>query len=274
MRLFPFLPEFAHFPRDFGRHIGFLRQILILSLTSFGGPQAHLALIIETLVKRRKYLSEEELLELFGLCQMLPGPTSTQTITAIGHKRGGPWLAFFTLIIWLGPACTIMGALAFLMAYSGSINLNIAFLSVLAPVSVGFLLSAGIKLTRTVINSTLKWVIMLLTAVISVILRNPFVFPALLILGGFISFQALPKEEIKSKAAIIPAWRNLYIFIGILIFSAVLGQVTKERAVLLFENTYRYGSLVFGGGQVLIPMMFDQYVRYKGYLTSQEILTG
>ena len=62
----------------------FLQDVLLLSLSAFGGPQAHIALMLDQLVERRKYVTAEELMELNALCQLLPGPTSTQTITAIG----------------------------------------------------------------------------------------------------------------------------------------------------------------------------------------------
>ena len=90
------------------RYYIFLRDVLTLALTAFGGPQAHIALFIEKLVDKRAYLNEKELLELNALCQILPGPTSTQTITAIGLKVGGIPLAYLTLLIWSIPAVTIM----------------------------------------------------------------------------------------------------------------------------------------------------------------------
>ena len=68
------------------RNIIFLKDILLLALTSFGGPQAHIALFLKYLVNKRRYLSEVELMEINGLCQMLPGPSSTQTLTAIDRK--------------------------------------------------------------------------------------------------------------------------------------------------------------------------------------------
>ena len=82
------------------RHLRYLKDVLILALTAFGGPNAHIALMLEFIVGKRKYLTEKELIELMALCQLLPGPTSTQTITAVGYKRGGPLLAFATLLIW------------------------------------------------------------------------------------------------------------------------------------------------------------------------------
>ena len=79
----------------------YLRDVLMLALSAFGGPFAHLALMQERLVERRQYLSNEELLELNALCQFLPGPTSTQTITAVGLKLGGQRLALLTLLLWI-----------------------------------------------------------------------------------------------------------------------------------------------------------------------------
>jgi len=71
------------------RSLIFLRDVFLLAITTFGGPQAHIGMFVDRLVRKRGYLTEEELMELYALCQILPGPTSTQTITAIGYKRGG-----------------------------------------------------------------------------------------------------------------------------------------------------------------------------------------
>ena len=75
------------------RYLIFLRDVLIISVAAFGGPSAHLAMFLRKMVNERGYVSEEELMEINALCQILPGPTSTQTITAIGFKIGGPILA-------------------------------------------------------------------------------------------------------------------------------------------------------------------------------------
>src|SRR5690606_19532991 len=82
------------------RYYIFLRDVLLLALTTFGGPQAHLAYFQKVLVDRRGYLTEAELMELNSLCQMLPGPASTQTLIAVGFRIGGPNLAYLTLLVW------------------------------------------------------------------------------------------------------------------------------------------------------------------------------
>jgi chromate transporter len=98
------------------RHIPFLRAVFLHSITAFGGPQGHLGMMMKTFVDRRHDVTKEELMEYVSFCQMLPGASSTQTLTLIGYKRGGVPLAVLTLIIWILPACLLMGALCFLVA--------------------------------------------------------------------------------------------------------------------------------------------------------------
>src|SRR5215204_6654391 len=95
------------------RHLPFLRAVFIHSITAFGGPQAHFAMMIKTFVHRRRDLTEQELLEYNSFCQLLPGASSTQVLTLIGYKRGGIPLAVLTLMIWISPACILMGAFSF-----------------------------------------------------------------------------------------------------------------------------------------------------------------
>src|SRR3984885_6370680 len=95
------------------RHVHFLKAVLLHSVTAFGGPQAHLAMMMKTFVHRTPYITEEELMEYNAFCQLLPGASSTQTLTLIGYKRGGVVLAMLTLIIWTLPACCLMALFSF-----------------------------------------------------------------------------------------------------------------------------------------------------------------
>src|SRR6476661_5556633 len=99
------------------RHIPFLKAVFLYSLTAFGGPQGHIGMMLKTFVHKRKDITEEELVEYNSFCQLLPGASSTQTVTLIGYKRGGVPLAVLTLLIWILPACILMGALSFLIGY-------------------------------------------------------------------------------------------------------------------------------------------------------------
>src|SRR3984885_12454533 len=86
----------------------FLRDVILYTFTAFGGPQAHIAVLLREFVEKRRYISEEELMELNALAQLLPGPSSTQTLIGIAWKVGGVRLAITTFIIWVLPSATIM----------------------------------------------------------------------------------------------------------------------------------------------------------------------
>src|SRR6202000_563519 len=90
------------------RQLLFIRDALIYTFTAFGGPQGHIAILLREFVEKRKYISEEELMELLALSQLLPGPASTQTLVGVAWKVGGLRLAIITFLIWILPSATIM----------------------------------------------------------------------------------------------------------------------------------------------------------------------
>ena len=99
------------------RHVPFLKAVFYYTISAFGGPQGHLGMMIKTFVERRRDVTKEELMEYVAFCQLLPGATSTQTLTLIGYKRGGVPFAVLTLIIWILPASLLMGSFSFLVHY-------------------------------------------------------------------------------------------------------------------------------------------------------------
>ena len=256
------------------RYFIFLRDIFILSVSAFGGPQAHLALMFETMVNKRNYLSEDELIELHALCQILPGPTSTQTITALGFKIGGPNLAYLTLLVWMMPAVSIMIAAAIGISTLQEQSISIDFTKYIQPMAVGFVTYAAYKISVKVVHTRLAMGLMIIAAVVSYFIKNPLIFPIILLVSGSITalkYKAHPEEADKE---IKVDWRNFILWAAVLAFFAILGGITRERTVLLFENFYRNGSLIFGGGQVLIPLLYTEFVEFKDYLTSEEFLSG
>ncbi|MBB6609451.1 chromate efflux transporter [Pontibacter sp. Tf4] len=256
------------------RYYIFLKDVLLLALTSFGGPQAHIALMFKLLVEKRRYLTDQELIELNALCQILPGPTSTQTITAIGFRIGGPNLAYLTLLVWIMPAATIMALAAFVISYLQENNISLHFLRIILPMAVGFVAYAAWKISVKVVNTKVAIALMVVSAVLSYFFRSPWVYPLLLIAGGAVTalrFKQHPQE--KDKRLNIQ-WANFFLYVGVFILAAALGGATSSLPVRLFENFYRNGSMVFGGGQVLVPLMYTEFVQFKGYLTGEEFLSG
>src|SRR5258705_10686995 len=136
------------------RHIPFLKAVFIYSVTAFGGPQAHIGMMLKTFVHRRPYVTEQELMEYTAFCQLLPGASSTQTLTLIGYKRGGVILAVLTLIIWILPACIMMGALSFLVHYIDKKALDADIFKFIRPMAAGFLVYAAVAAFPVAIRNT------------------------------------------------------------------------------------------------------------------------
>ena len=262
------------------RYGSFLKDVLLLSLSSFGGPQAHLAHFQRVLAHKKSYVSEEEIIEVNALCQVLPGPTSTQTISGIGYKIGGAKLAYLTLLIWMLPSVMIMTSAGLLMQSFESKQISLAFTRFIQPMAVGFVVFAAYSIGQKAITRFRTVLIMLGAGIASYFIRTPFVFPITLLLAGSITafnYKAHPREP-KKKFDI--RWANFLLWIGVLILAALLGRFTRlEPAYLpirLFENFYRNGSLIFGGGQILTPLLYTEFVQYapKQYLSNEEFLTG
>jgi chromate transporter len=256
------------------RHILFLLDVLKLAVTAFGGPQVHLVQFQKKLVDKKKYITSADLKELNSLCSILPGPTSTQTITAIGFKIGGPLLAFFTLAVWVFPASLIMGIFAIVIHFYHLENPKLNFLKYIQPMAVGFIIYAAFQIIQMFISKFYHWILLILSASVAMLYQTPYLFPILLLLGGFLSSQINKEKNNTVKPLKNINWSNFILFLAVFITAAVLGALTQNKIVLLFENTYRFGSIVFGGGHVLIPMMYNQFVEIKHFLTANEFIAG
>ncbi|MGK7390911.1 MAG: chromate efflux transporter [Candidatus Cyclobacteriaceae bacterium M2_1C_046] len=256
------------------RYYIFLKDVLLVALTAFGGPQAHLAILFDVMVRKRAYLSEQDLIELYALCQILPGPTSTQTITAIGFKIGGPNLAYLTLLVWSLPAVTIMITMAALLTFFKANEIPLDFTRFILPMAVGFVAYAAYKISIKVVFTKTGIIIMICSAVLSFFAASPYLFPVILLIGGLVTTYKYKQHDREETDKLKINWSNFILWAGVFIGVALLGHFTDVRPARLLENFYRNGSLIFGGGQVLIPLLHTEFVEYKDYLTSEEFLTG
>jgi chromate transporter len=248
--------------------------VLILALTTFGGPQVHLAMLFDRFVKKRRYLTEAELMELNALCQILPGPTSTQTITAVGFKIGGPNLAYITLLIWVLPGVSIMTAAGMGIYYLEQRHLSLDFARFIQPMAVGFLIVAGFRIGQKVLKNKVSLTLALLATVVAYLFRSPVMTPLVIVVGGLTTALTYAKQERMDKKPLQIQWSNFFLWFGVFLAAAGVGALTQSLPVRLFENFYRNGSLVFGGGQVLTPMLYNEFVAFKHYLSREEFLSG
>lgn len=266
------------------RHIPFLKAVFYYTISAFGGPQGHLGMMMKTFVDRRRDLSREELMEYVAFCQLLPGASSTQTITLIGYKRGGVPLAILTLLVWILPASILMSLFSFLVYYVNTYHVDLNVFTYVQPMAIGFIAFAALKMYRVSIKNTITYVIMLVAMFATYLFfKSPWVFPILIVLGGVVtnfSDKRIPqKENIRPKQI---KWTNIWLFLLLFVIVGFLSESARKqnwenrKVFNLIENTYRFGSLVFGGGDVLMPMMYDQYVSREKtkYLSREEYLTG
>jgi chromate transporter len=252
----------------------FLKDVFICSLGAYGGPEAHFGIFTDQLVTKRKYLKEDDLVELIALCSILPGPTSTQTIVAIGYKIGGPVLAAFTMLVWALPVLTLMTVLSFLYEFLDRMKISQAGLRFIGPMAVGFIIVAAFRIGRKVVNDRITVLLFLFGGVITYFFREPWIFPLVLVIGGAVSILVSKEEKMWNRVKLNPPWAYLFAFAAIAIGSILLTIIWDNRIVHLFESFYRYGYLVFGGGQVVVPVMHSELVQVNQYMTNQEFLTG
>ncbi len=252
----------------------FLKDVFVCSLGAYGGPEAHYGVFTDQLVSKKDYLNEEELVELIALCSILPGPTSTQTIVSIGYKVGGPFLAFITMLVWALPVLTVMTILSFSYQILETMNISQDILRYIGPMAVGFIIIAAYKIGRKVVTDNMTLSLLILAAITTYLVREPWVFPLVLIIGGIVSILTTKEENLWNRVKINPPYPYLIAFVVITIGSLVLAMVWDNRIVQLFESFYRYGYLVFGGGQVVVPVMHSELVEVHNYMTNQEFLTG
>jgi chromate transporter len=247
------------------RHIPFLKAVALYSFSAFGGPQGHLGMMLKTFVEKRKDLTETELLNINAFCQLMPGATSTQTLTLIGYKRGGVRLALLTLLIWTFPAVCIMTAFSFLVTNDDSgIVKHFRFIQ---PMALGFLGFAAWKTLKIQQHPSARIILAITGLFTFVFFKTPWIFPFVLFMGALLGLKYFSKEQEtitfkKRKFNSAP----LLIFIVVFVSAAFVSETARKQnwkdrtPYNLFENMYRFGSFVFGGADVLIPVMYEQYV--------------
>lgn len=264
------------------RKLLFIKDVILFTFTAFGGAQAHLALLLKYFVKQNKFITEKDLLELNALAQILPGPASTQTLAGIAYKVGGLKLALISFFIWIIPSAAVMTIAGIYFARLDQQHQFVVITQYIQPIALGIVAFGAYHLSRKVLVNQVAYMLAAAAVIVTLVLRNAYVFPLAILVGGMIS-SALesPSEEsairVKLLSNINP--KKLGYFLGVLLLLALLGAIINRTSpfslpVRLFENFYRNGILIFGGGQVLVPLMFTEFVEMKHYLSSSGFLSG
>lgn len=254
----------------------FLLDVFYCSLSSFGGPEAHYGVFSRILVDKKKYIDEKTLTELIGVFALVPGPSSTQTITAIGYLVGGSWIALLTFIIWAVPALVIMTLVGLFFSFFNQSQLLISLLDVLPSVAVGFIFYAGWSLTKRILTKRHDWILYGLSFLLGLILI-PMTFlavPVILLMSGFIMFLIEKPTQENNLMITKPRWFILLIVILLAISLELLSSQLRFPILILINSFFRYGYSVIGGGQIVIPYMIQDLVTQQSLLSLETFLSG
>ncbi|RZK79136.1 MAG: chromate transporter, partial [Pedobacter sp.] len=165
----------------------FLKDVFFFTFTAFGGAQAHLSLLLRYFVKTNRYISEEQLLEINALAQVLPGPASTQTLVGIAYKVGGLKLSLITFFIWILPSAAVMTFAAVSYARFDQKQKFAEILEYIQPIALGIVAYGGYVLARRVLVSQVSVFLAIAAAICTLVLRNAYVFPLAILIGGMVS---------------------------------------------------------------------------------------
>lgn len=259
-----------------------LIEILIVStklgLTSFGGPIAHLGYFYEEYVRRRKWLNEKSYADLVALCQFLPGPASSQVGIGIGVLRGG---VIGGILAFIGFTAPSMIALIFFAIILQGLEINdAAWIHGLKIVAVAVVAHAILGMVSKLAPDNHRKTIALLALVGTLVWQSAFMQVGIILfaaVAGFVIYKQYIEEE-EPVEIYFPISKRfavtcLALFFGLLILLPVIRTFTSSNWVALFDSFYRSGSLVFGGGHVVLPLLEKEFVP-TGWLTKEEFLAG
>lgn len=239
----------------------------------------HIPQFKRRLVDKHRFFTLDTLTEVNALCSILPGPSTTQTITILGWKQGGPMMAFLSLLAWALPGASIMTIIALSPTFLGDNHLML-----MQPMVAAFLAFSVFTMVKWIKKSTLNYSIFLGIGIIGFLLNSPIVFPLGVLTAGLISakFNRYELPELPKKEPKPIVWKNLtaigiiFVIVGGIGFILARNEefLQLSHPIVLFENTYRIGALSFGGGTTLAAMSHEQYVVYHHRLTPTEFNNG
>ena len=259
------------------------RLFLQLGCTGFGGPQAHMALMAEAVVERRRWLSAAEFAEGIAICEMLPGPASTQLGIYVGYQRAGAVGALLAGVCFIAPAFGLVVLLAFLYFRFQGLPATAGLMFGVAPVVVAAIAAFCWKLARKTLTKRSHWAIAI--AVLLAVLLRFNVLVAFLLAGlvgiALYSQRQPPGLHLRSPGSVGGIIAIAPLIVGVAPAAEGLAAASfwgverlGDYGLDLAWFFLRAGSLVFGGGLTIVPLLEFEVVQRFGWLTSEEFLNG
>ncbi|MCM3410234.1 chromate transporter [Metabacillus litoralis] len=258
-----------------------LMEILFIStrlgLTSFGGPVAHLGYFHNEYIRKRKWLDEKSYADLVALCQFLPGPASSQVGIGIGVMRAGVLGGIVSFIGFTLPS--VIALIVFALILQGVDVADAGWIHGLKIVAVAVVAHAILGMAQKLTPDLKRKTLALLALVITLLWQTAFTQVGVILLAAFIGFL-LYKENTHTDDADLQvpiskpfALICLSLFFGLLVLLPILRETTALNWIAMFDSFYRSGSLVFGGGHVVLPLLEREFVP-TGWMSEEAFLAG
>lgn len=235
---------------------------LRLGLTSFGGPVAHLAYFREAFVERRKWLSEKAYADLVSLCQFLPGPASSQVGMALGLQRAGYLGMFAAWFAFTMPSVVLLVTFAYGVSTAGDLS-DAGWVNGLKAAAVAVVAHAVLGMARSLTPDAPRATIAAAAMIVVLLVPHPFVLVAAIAVAGLIGLVWLtpdeqstqPEDAFTVRVSKRVAGTCLGLFAVLLAALPMVAAWAGTAWVSLIDLFYRVGSLVFGGGHVVLPLL-------------------
>jgi chromate transporter len=256
-----------------------VRGFVKLGLISFGGPVAHIGYLREEFVRKRRWLDDVAYGDLVALCQFLPGPASSQVVFALGMQRAG-WLGgllaslFFTL-----PSAVLMIGFAYGVAALGHLS-GAGWVHGLKLAAVAVVAQAVWGMGRKLCPDRTRRSIAVAAAALLLWVPGALMQVGVILGGGLMGWWLYRKATLSTERVGPADWRHhlvaggmLVLFVLLLILLPILASTTGRKEVAVFDSFYRAGSLVFGGGHVILPLLRAEVVP-RGWVADDTFLAG
>ena len=265
-------PEINIFGRDF-----MLKEIALLFLKlgfiAFGGPAAHIAMMEDEVVTKRKWMSRQHFLDLVGATNLIPGPNSTEMAIHCGFHHAGFAGLIVAGICFIGPAAILTGFLAYFYVAYGNIPEIEPFFFGIKPAVIIIILSAVYKLGQKALKTFLLGLIGTAVLIASLLGMNE-VFAILS--GGIVGMLIIYfKNRIKGNSlnSLIPLFSNLKLKLPLASFLAFTSTTISSISLLkLFLIFLKIGAILFGSGYVLVAYLDGELVKNLGWLTADQLI--
>jgi len=244
------------------RHFGEVARLFLkLGVLAFGGPAAHIAMMRNEVVARRRWLSEQEFLDLVGASTLIPGPTSTELAIYLGYRRAGKVGLLLAGLLFILPAMALVLAFAWAYVEFGTTPQAGGLLYGIKPVIVAVIVQAIWGLVRTAVKTPALGVVVILTIALYFAGLNPLIPLFGLAIATMLVENRAQLSAHATPALVLPA-------LGALQLPAVEGQ----GLVVLFLTFLKIGATLYGSGYVLLAFLHDDFVKNLRWIDDQQLL--